>query len=479
MARWHSCNILQVGAARRVWQFDARKADCPLNREQAVAAGQPLPENLVAKSWTTLWQPKLNVAWLAAEHVFLRVVHLPQADLAETRAMVEFHTQMAWSIHVLPAPETKPAAPVLPRQSEATAGEGEKPKEALQTIIVVMVARNLVEEFLGTLEKDGFLADRLEVPLIDQLQNAAASGEGLSRRSAAEADAWIYLADEKTGALVAWWFGGALQSLGFINLPADKNATDLLREQLTQMTWAGELEGWLRGVPQWHIVTAGDRSAEWQAQFAAALDAPVKLVPAAAAGQLAAATARRVTQAGDDANLLPPEYSARYHQQFVDRLWMRGLFAALGVFFMFALIFLSAVKFVGHQAAGVEEQVAERGGSYTNAIQLKARYQILKDRQDLKYAALNCWQTTARLLPEGATLNGLDFRDGKKLTLTGTAGSDQATAITEFNTAIRKAEVNGQHLFGKVESLTYNQNPANNTVTWSFSCEVSRAEEAP
>ena len=468
MARWHSCNILQVGAARRVWQFDARNADCPLNREQAVAAGQPLPENLVAKSWTTLWQPKLNVAWLAAEHVFLRVFHLPQADLAETRAMVEFQleklspipvTQMVWSIHVLPAPETKPAAPI----------EGEKPKEALQTIVVVMVARNLVEEFLGKLEKDGFLADRLEVPLIDQLHHTAANGDG----------AWIYLDDEKASALVAWWFGGALQSLGFINLPADKNATDLLREQLTQMTWAGELEGWLRGVPQWHIVVAGDYSAEWQAQFAAALDAPVQLVPATAAGQLAAATARRVTQAGDNANILPPEYSARYHQQFVDRLWMRGLLATLGVYGVGVLTYFVALQFLLYQTRTVESQKADLGGSYTNAIQLKARYQILKDRQDLKYAALNCWQTTARLLPEGATLNGLDFRDGKKLTLTGTAGSEQAAAITEFNSTIRKAEVNGQHLFSKVDSLTYNQNPANNTVTWSFSCEVSHAEDTP
>jgi hypothetical protein len=482
MARWHSCNILQTGADRRVWQFDARKAELTLNREQAAAAGQPLPENLIAKSWTSLWQPKLNVAWLAAEHVFLRVVHLPKADLAETRAMVEFQleklspipvTQMVWSLHVLPATATKPA-PASP--SEATADA--KPEEELQTIIVVMVARNLVEEFLGQLEKEGFLADRLEVPLLDQLQNTA-PGEGLARRSATEADAWVYLDGEKQTALVAWWFGGALQSLGFIHLPAGPNAADLLREQLTQMTWAGELEGWLTAPPQWHLVTAGDRAAEAQAQFAAALDTPVKLAAAPVAGQLAAATARRVVDAADATNILPPEYTARYHQQFVDRLWMRGLLGLLGVFFLIALMFLAAVKFVNYQTGGVAKQLADYGLNYTNAIQLKARYQILKDRQDLKYAALNCWQTTARLLPQGATLNGLDFRDGKKLTLTGSAGAEQAGEITEFNSTIRKAEVNGQPLFSKVDSLTYNQNPANNTVTWSFSCEVSHAEDSP
>ena len=30
-------------------------------------------------------------------------------------------------------------------------------------------------------------------------------------------------------------------------------------------------------------------------------------------------------------NLLPPEYTARYRQQFIDRLWMRGLGAVLMV----------------------------------------------------------------------------------------------------------------------------------------------------
>ena len=471
MARWHTCNILQAGATtRRVWQFDARKTALTLNREQAAAAGQPLPENLIAKSWTTLWQPKLNVAWLAAEHVFLRVVHLPQADLAETRAMVEFQleklspipvTQMVWSLHVLPMPvETKTAAPI---------GE-EKKKEALQTIIVVMVERNHVEEFLGKLEKDGFLADRLEVPLIDQLQNTAA---------AAEADARVYLDSETRSALVAWWFGGSLQSLGFLHLPADKTAAELLREQLVQMTWAGELEGWLTTAPQWHLVVTGGNEAEWQALFNTALETTVKLAPPPPIGQLAAATATRATRSEDSANILPAEYSARYRQQLVDRLWMRGLLTVLVIYGVGVMIYFVALQFLLYQTRGVESQKADLGTGYTNAIQLKARYQILKDRQDLKYAALNCWQTTSQLLPEGATLNGLDFRDGKKLMLTGTAGSDQAIELTRFSDAMRKAEVGGRLLFNRVDSPIYNQNPGSSTVSWSFACEINHAEETP
>ncbi|HSY74687.1 MAG TPA: hypothetical protein VK810_04390, partial [Dongiaceae bacterium] len=62
MARWNSCNVLQVAPdANRLWQFDSKSG--ALHREHSGAPGQPLPGKYVAKSWTSLWQPKLNVAW--------------------------------------------------------------------------------------------------------------------------------------------------------------------------------------------------------------------------------------------------------------------------------------------------------------------------------------------------------------------------------------------------------------------------------
>ena len=74
----HSCNVLQVGAqARQLWQFDARGRGFVLNREQTSFAGEPLPARLVTKDWRSLWQRKLNVAWLPPERVFLRVAQFP------------------------------------------------------------------------------------------------------------------------------------------------------------------------------------------------------------------------------------------------------------------------------------------------------------------------------------------------------------------------------------------------------------------
>ena len=92
--RWHSCNVLQVGAeARQLWQFDARNGGFVLSREQTSFTGEPLPARLISKDWRTLWQRKLNVAWLPPEHVFLRVAQFPLSDFNETLSMVELQLE--------------------------------------------------------------------------------------------------------------------------------------------------------------------------------------------------------------------------------------------------------------------------------------------------------------------------------------------------------------------------------------------------
>src|SRR5664280_1063110 len=111
MARWHSCNILQIASdAKRLWQFDAKGGGFALNREHRGALDEPLPARSIEKSWRSLWQPRLNVAWLPPENVFLRVIELPKSNFEETFAMVELQleklsplpvTQIVWTIHIL------------------------------------------------------------------------------------------------------------------------------------------------------------------------------------------------------------------------------------------------------------------------------------------------------------------------------------------------------------------------------------------
>ena len=488
MARWNSCNVLHVAPdANRLWQFDAKGGGFALAREHH---GPTLPARAVAKSWRSLWQPKLNLAWLPPDNVFLRVIELPPSDFDETLAMVELQleklspmpvTQIVWTIHVLSASASL-------RRDEPAPADSSPPDEPaagnLQTVIVVIAARSAVEEFLGQLEGRGYLADRLEVPFLDQLEM-----DGSSRQPGApklhegggepEADTWVYplLVGGQNAALVAWWCGGALRNLGFVTLPPAGDRAAELKGQLALLAWSGELEGWLSAPPKWHLVADPVNAAEWENLLRAALNEPVRVSPPLPPADLAGRTAGRAAAASARANLLPAEFAARYHEQFVDRLWLRGLGAAGVLYAVGVAIYFCAVGVLSYRTQGVERQVAALSGSYTNAIQLKARYAVLKERQELKYAALDCWKVVAERLPEGLTLQRLSFADGRKLALSGTTTSSQLSVLSDqFYDGVRKAELNGQRMFDLAagEPLTWNQ--VANNVNWRFTLQLQHTE---
>ena len=83
--RWVTCNVLQADAEfRHIWSFKVAKNGFLVDQEKSYLITQPLPTKLVAKDWKTLFLPKLNIAWLPIEQVFLRVVQLPGGDFNET-----------------------------------------------------------------------------------------------------------------------------------------------------------------------------------------------------------------------------------------------------------------------------------------------------------------------------------------------------------------------------------------------------------
>jgi hypothetical protein len=453
-ANIHICNVLQIGQQlQHVWQFDARGRGFALSREQSSSAKEPLPAKLVSKDWHSLWQRKLNVAWLPPERVFLRVAQFPVSDFNETLSMVELQleklspmpvTQIVWSIYILPHAEGN-----------------------LQTVIVLIVSRNEVEEFLGQLEGQGFLADRLELPLLDQLQATTIARDG----------AWIYpeAPGGRNAALVAWWYGRVLQNLDLISLPAT-NRPESLKEQLMQMAWAGEMEGWLTAPPTWHLVADAPGAAEWEPALRSGLDQPVEVIEPVTVPALAALTATRAAHTGSEGNLLPAEFSTRYHQQFVDRLWMRSLGAVVLLYVAGVLVYFGRLQWELYRTGAVEQQVTERGPVYTNALQSKAKFQVLKDRQDLKFAALDCWKAVAELLPDGVTLEGYNFSDGKKLTLSGTAPADQTKQLLDFDADIRKAAPNGQLLFDPSGGDHIVWDLRGNVANWHCVLELKRSE---
>jgi len=162
----YTCNVLQVGQEfRQLWNFNTHNGHVSLVAHRKLTPQEPLPRKVVGKDWSTLFQRKLNIAWLPADQVFLRAVALPASDAKELAAMLELQleklsplpvAQIVWSMEVLP-----------------------KTTENLQTVIVVIIARSLVEEFLGSLEGSGYLADCLEVPCLHQLSVTQVDGNGV------------------------------------------------------------------------------------------------------------------------------------------------------------------------------------------------------------------------------------------------------------------------------------------------------------
>src|SRR5439155_1518620 len=190
-------------------------------------------------------------------------------------------------------------------------------------------------------------------------------------------------------------------------------------------------------------------------------------------------TAQRVAQSPPNANLLPAEFATRYHQQFVDRLWMRSLLAVAAVYLSGVAIYLTALAVANYRASAVVEQVASLGPSYTNAIQLKKKVDILKERQELKFAGLDCWRAVAELMPETLTLESCNFNDGKRLTLNGTVPREEIQKVYDFAGDMRKYAVpsrNDQPLFDPSRSDPPTFQQFGKDMNWKLILELKRSE---
>jgi len=244
------------------------------------------------------------------------------------------------------------------------------------------------------------------------------------------------------------------------------------------MAWAGELEGWLTSPPSWHLVADPVTAKEWEPALREGLEQSIAVLAPLSDTELAALTARRGAEADSADNLLPAEFAAGYHQKYVDRLWMTGLGATLVLYVIGCVIYFIAVGFLSYQTTGVEKQVDAISQSYTNALQIKARFAVLKDRQDLKYAALDCWEAIAEAMPEGLTLDALNFSDGRKITLSGTAPANEVTGVIDFSGKLRKATAQGLPLFSSSggDALQTHVNGGAGMLNWSFGLELKRGE---
>ncbi len=447
MARWSFANVLDVTPdSRQLWQFSAREKGFPLLREHRGRNGEPVPDHWFSKDWSSLWQPRLNIAWLPVEKVFLRVLQLPAADFSETLSMVEFQLE---KISPLPVAQIVWTIEVLPKR------EG-----GMQTVIVVIVPCELVEEFLGKLEGQGYLADRLELALVDQLLATPVHENGV----------WIYPGETNTSpCLVAWWYDGVLRNLTLLTW-GNGNEGARLREQISQMAWAGELEGWLTTPPNWHVVADSATAATWENLLREWVDGPIEIVPPVPQEKLAALSAKRAVISENSANLLPHEYGDRYRHQFVDRLWMRGLGGILVLYIAVVIGYFSALQVYKFKLGQVQQEVRTLKPQHTTTIQLKERVDILQEQANLKFAALESWKMISDQLPEELTITSLNFQKGKTVMLSGAVSQDNISKLTEYYGAVGRSLINGQPVeLGPLSTPPARPNAAGTpTVYWSF-----------
>jgi hypothetical protein len=455
MSRWQIVNVLHTSASgRRLWQLSPDGDQFAVQGEKTLLLNEAIPPAMAAKDWQSLFRRKLNIAWLPDDMVFLRAVHLPASDSAEIGQMIELQLeklsplpvgQMVWSFYLLPRPADKP--------------------EALQTVIVIIASRSSVEEFLGQLEGEGYLADRLETPGLDELLAANIQEDGV----------WVFPEGELEPVLTAWWYGGTAQNLTLVLLTTGPERGAQLRTQLEQIAWAGELDGWLTSPPKVHLVAGPADTRFWEPVFKdAGFD--LKLHPAATEPQLAALSAKRCVGDAAKTSLLPHDFAARYHQQFVDGLWMRGLVAVLSAYIIGVLIYFGALYVLKMKYTRVKQDLASITGSYTNALKDAAQIQILLDRQELKYKALDCLKAIAEHMPESITLNDFYFQRGK-VDLRGTAVTDDADDVGKFNEDLRHVTNPNrpdQPLFSDISPPHMESHGA--VTDWGFSCQLKEAE---
>jgi hypothetical protein len=319
---------------------------------------------------------------------------------------------------------------------------------------------------LGLLEQGGYQPDSLELPHVYQLISEIPEGDGV----------WIYPWTEagKDFCIVAWWFTGALRNLQLIHLPTAGDRAGLLKDQLLKTAWAGEMEGWLNFPVRWQVIAPPGASSDWQKIFENWADGPIDITEQPPHERLAEFSARRALRGEPAANLLPPEFAARYRQEFYDRLWMRGAGALITFYAVVVIGYALAVYALRFKVSSVQRQITGISQTYTNTLRMKERVQVLQDQQNLKYAALDSLKTASDLLPTEVTLGSLILGRGQTLELRGTA--ENAKALADYNDAMRNATVNGQPLFKNVSPPTSSSRPNSTGLNWAFNADLNRQE---
>ncbi len=458
MGRISACNILrQDSETSDYWRFGMAGKN---PRRSAQVSGDPsehLPSGHFVKGWNALWSSIINIGWLPMDRVFMRVVRIPKCEtVEEMRSMVEFQleklspiavAQCVWSIEPVPNKSADP--------------------DQMQSVVLLLASRHLVEDCLEKLEARQFEADRLEVPFVHQLLSACDGSNGV----------WFFpfTSGGRHCCLLAWWEHLTLQNISVINLGAEDGWEKELSSELTRIRWSGEVEGWAgQGMPRLNLVADEKEAVTWEPMLERIQEGPIKVMPRMTREKLAEENVRRLARNESHANLIPEERAVRYRQRLTDRLWMRGIGAVILCYMLLVGVYFGWLETLKMEKRELLAQVILLEPDFKEAQALDARLGVQKLQIGLRYAALDGWLAVSETIPDGLVLNSFRFVDGSEFSLSGTAPLDEIEKVTDFNQILSEYEVEGKQIFRKVTPPTFRQinNQTASIMDWSFTAEL-------
>ena len=467
------CNVVDCSSGQQqFWRFTKGKQHLKLVHVSETEADAPINANFLKRDASQMWNAHCqNDAWMSPEHVFFRVLHLPLSDPGEVRGMVELQLESLSPLPLRDAVWTYEVAPVF---------HNDRPE---QTVVVMIASREVVEECVGALEKIGYRPDRLETPVLHQVM---ATPQGGDRPDGA----WIYprRMGERILCTVAWWDEGVLHNITQITLTSAEHLNELTA-QLTATTWAGEMEGWLTGTTDWHLIADNRLGEDWLPILNDWAQQGMKVHEPPEMDDLAAVSAARAARPLEQGNLLPPERAAQYHRDDGDNLIANVFIGGLVLYLLLLVGYFIWKPTVmdGLDAAKKENKKLKAVQSSTRKLMVDRM--ILTRQREMRWTALNVMKSMAENMPPELTVRSLSFNEmsnarGNKIALTGSVKSGDSTKAREFSEALLKAEVADQsdpNADGAVKKLftTVNLSRLDNRgdySDWTITATVEREE---
>lgn len=453
--KWHECNVVQSGeSAIRLWQFHASDRRFALKSEIAETEGKRLPQKAIHKTWRNLIQPKLNIAWLPENQAFLRTLQMPECEAVELRQMLEFQLE---KVSPLPVGQI-----VWSYETITSAEEGQI------TALVIVAEAAAVETHLEKLESSGYQPDRLEVPWCHELLTLDLSADQL----------WIRLGKQGEGvvALSAWILNQTLRHAAIARLPDTEEGRQSLAKQLERTAWTGEMEGWLSRLPPAKLRHPPECDGRWIDALQLGPASPAQTQVAPPPQELAVLSARRAVRGESQADLLTETRRTHYRQQLTDRMWMKGIAAAILLYVFGVIVYLAVLEWTRQESDKLQAQVRTTALAYTNVLKLQAKVEVLQEQMDLKFSALECLRVISERLPAELTLAAFNFT-GKSLTIHGTVSATDSDKVAEYHRALVDAQAGEAKLFRSVSAPNTRSSPGRNAAgnfRWDFECELER-----